>query len=346
MDFGLDAKHLLTDYDNMYPGLTNAIGDSMAPVIIADKTAADKVGAFLRLTVKPMLRLQFTLGLRADYFSFNEKTTFSPRVAFSYKFTDRTSLNGSGGIYHQNLPLLLLARTPEDIELNDPRAVHYILGIEHLLTDDTRMTIEIYQKEYQHFPLDPAQPGLFIIDEDQFARYGMLTDQGEALSRGLEVTLQKKLARNIYGLASASLFRSRYKGADGIWRDRKYDNQVMLSAEGGYKPNERWEVSIRWIYAGGPPYTPMDPAASRQQHRMVLDETRINEARYPDYHSMNIRCDRRFHFRHSNLIIYLSAWNAYDHRNVATYYWNDEEQKREVIYQWRLLPIFGVEYEF
>ena len=61
---------------------------------------------------------------------------------------------------------------------------------------------------------------------------------------------------------------------------------------------------------------------------------------------MNVRFDRRFHFRSTNLIFYLSVWNVYNHKNIAQYFWNDKEQKQDVIYQWLILPVFGLEYEF
>jgi hypothetical protein len=102
---------------------------------------------------------------------------------------------------------------------------------------------------------------------------------------------------------------------------------------------------MRWIYAGGTPFTPYDLTKSAQLQRGVFDGSRINGSRYPAYHSMNVRFDKRFHFEHSNLIFYLSAWNVYNRKNVASYFWNEKENKEETIYQWNLLPIFGVEYE-
>jgi hypothetical protein len=80
--------------------------------------------------------------------------------------------------------------------------------------------------------------------------------------------------------------------------------------------------------------------------RAVLDEERINEARQPDYHSLNVRFDRRFLFSGSNLVFYFSVWNLYDRKNVAQYYWNEADNRPDVIYQWSVLPIFGLEYEF
>ena len=162
----------------------------------------------------------------------------------------------------------------------------------------------------------------------------------------MEIMLQKKLADKVYGLTSASYFRSEYRGGDGRWRERVFDNRYIFSAEGGYKPNRSWEFSLRWIYAGGAPYTPFDETASRTQQRGVLAEAAINSARYPDYHSLNLRFDRRFQFDRANMVFYFSVWNAYNRRNIAGYYWNITENRPDEITQWGVLPIFGLEFEY
>ena len=194
--------------------------------------------------------------------------------------------------------------------------------------------------------MDPLQPAMFIIDGSYFDNYGELIDNGEALSRGVELMIQKKLAKDFYGLASASFFRSKYKDGNGAWRNRGFDNRVTFSLEGGYKPGNKWEFSMRWIYAGGVPYTPINIEESKSLHRAVYEKNKVNQIRYPDYHSMNIRFDRRFNFSKSNIVFYLSIWNTYNRKNIANYFWNDKDQKQDKVYQWGLLPIFGVEYEF
>jgi len=225
------------------------------------------------------------------------------------------------------------------------------VGITHLLSPATRLSAEAYRKDYRRLPVDPSQRSLFPIDEIYYD-YGVFTArdsllaEGRAYSMGLEVVVQKRLARDVYGLASAGYSRSRYRGLDGVWRDRVFDNRLVFSVEGGYKPSSGWEFSARWIFAGGPPYTPIDTAASHSLGRTVFDETRINDARYPDYHSLNLRVDRRFNWQHRSLIVYLSVWNAYDRKNVATYYWNTETNATEPIRQWGMLPLFGLELEF
>jgi hypothetical protein len=243
-----------------------------------------------------------------------------------------------------------MAQHADNRVLDDPVAIHYIVGAHHLLSDNTRVTVEAYFKDYDHFPLDPIEPELFISDEIVyrffFGNHEELRSVGRARAYGAEFTLRKKLVEGLYGLLSGALTRSEYEGLDGRWRDRVFDNRVLFSFEGGYKPNRRWEFSARWIYAGGAPYTPLDIEASQAINRSVLDRTRVNASRYPDYHSLNLRADRRFHFSGSNLIAYLSVWNAYDRRNVSSYYWNEVEQRPDTLYQWSLIPLIGLEFEF
>ena len=350
LEFGAEMKRLLNDYDNFYGAYTTALGDSTFEAFMTKNVAAQKYGCFITYIGGPISGFTATIGSRVDYFSVNDRMTISPRASLAYQWDELTTFRLSSGMYYQNLPLLLMVQNDANKTLSDPYAVHYIVGMDHLLSDDTKFSIEVYMKEYYDFPVDPSDPSLFLVDEvfyrqGFYLNHGALSSDGRARSRGIEITLQKKLAENFYGLASATYFRTEYTGADDIWRNRVFDNRFIVSAEGGYKPDNEWEFSARWIYAGGTPYTPFDLAASQQLKRGVFDAGNINGSRYPVYHSMNVRFDKRFHFTSSNLVLYLSAWNVYNRKNVAAYFWNENENSQDTIYQWNLLPIFGVEYE-
>ncbi len=58
------------------------------------------------------------------------------------------------------------------------------------------------------------------------------------------------------------------------WIDRVYDNRIIFCIEGGYRPDDEWEFSLRWIF------------------------------------------------------------------------WDEVKNQQRTIYQWGILPVFGVEYEF
>ncbi len=350
-EFGVEAKVLRSSYDNAYAAYTDPLGQPTPALRIDDLVTAAKVGGFVSYAWRPTSRLTLTPGLRLDHFTYNGQTHLSPRFSASYQLTPRTALSAATGLYYQHLPLVLLAQNETNKDLRTPMALHAIAGFQHLLNDNTRLTVEVYHKAYEHFPLDPTQPALFIIDQlfyqtGGFRTHQRLVDTGQASTRGVEVMVQKKLARKLYGHVSGAYFRSRYRDESGVWRDRVYDNQYLFTVEGGYKPNHKHEFSLRWIYAGGAPYTPFDGAASEALHRGVFDAEQVNAQRLPAYHALNLRYDRRFHFKRSTLIAYLSLWNAYGRRNVATYDWNEIDNAPRAIEQWGTLPIFGLEFEF
>ncbi len=349
--FGVEAKFGNSKYDNLYGTYTDALGNNVPEEKHIITFSEDKYSAFVNFSFNPFKQLTTSIGSRADYFTFNKQTTYSPRVSINYQLDDLSSIKAFAGLFYQNLPAILLSQSSKNKELKDPLAIHYILGYERLLNKDTRLTIDLYYKNYKNLPLDPAQPSLFLIDEiyyrsGYFFNHSNLISEGKAFSKGIEIMVQKKLAEDFYGLVSFSYSTTEYKALDNVWRKRVYDNKIIASIEGGYKPNTKWEFSLRWVYAGGTPYTPFNLQKSQDLNRAVLDENLLNANRYPDYHSLNLRVDRRFNFSNTNLVVYLSVWNAYSRKNVATYFWNETEKKPNTIYQWTLIPIFGLEYEF
>jgi len=349
-EFGFDFKYFYNDYFYNSAPYTNAIGDSIEAVYVDKIMESPKYGLYTSLNLRLTGRLTANAGLRYDYFPFNKRQYVSPRLALTYQLSERFSLKSATGIYYQSLPLVLISQKDEFERLRDPRAYHYILGFDYLLTPETKLTVEAYYKDYRNFPVDPNQPQLFLADELSFMRmvglFENLDDNGLAESYGLEGTIQKKLADDIYGMASASYFRSKYRDYRGVWRNRLFDNRFIASMEGGYKPNNKWEFSLRWIFAGGPPFTPLDEELSEEYRRTVMDRRRVNMARHPDYHSLNIRLDRRYSFKRSSLIVYFSVWNAYNRKNIGMYFWNEVENRPDVEYQWMALPVGGFEFEF
>ncbi len=348
VDFGVELDVMEAGYEHVYEATTDPLGQPVPGLNVDDGIGAARAGAFVSYRWKPSWRYALIAGLRADHFSFTGNIDVSPRLSMVYQLSARTSLNMALGWYAQHLPLVLLSQQDAYSELRHPQVQQIVVGIKHDLREDTRLTIEGYYKDYRWFPMNPNQPALFIIDQLFYQQSGYLnqdaiTDTGRADARGVEVMVQKKLADKLYGLLSGVYFQTRYRGEDGVWRNRVFDNRYIFAAEGGYKPNRQNEFSIRWTYAGGRPYTPFDLTTSTALGVGVFDEASINDARMPAYHSLNLRYDHRFFFKKRSMVAFLSVWNVYGRRNVASYSWNEVENKRETISQWGTLPIFGLE---
>ncbi|MCB0262508.1 MAG: TonB-dependent receptor [Calditrichaeota bacterium] len=310
-----------------------------------------RMGAFASLTLKPAARLTTVFGIRGSYSGFNEQTVIEPRFSLSYQFTSRLTLNGSAGIFHQGVSNYLISRDKQFRNLRDLQSRHIIAGVEYLLTPDTRLSLEFFDKDYSDIP-EPtpatATRGPLYLPDDRFgaSNWGLLTNNGTAYARGVEFLIQKKMAVNFYGMISGSYFRSRYEDFNGVTRDRDYDNRVLFSVIGGYHPNKKWELSVRWTYLGARPYTEIDVAASLAAGTEIRKTDAVNEASLPAYHALFLRADRRFNFRNATIVLYTSIWNAYNRTNLDEYAWSQTKREILEVKQFSLLPIFGLEYEF
>ena len=72
--------------------------------------------------------------------------------------------------------------------------------------------------------------------------------------------------------------------------------------------------------------------------------TRINEYRYPAYHRLDIRLEKRFIFKAWSLDIYLDVQNVYNRRNVYYRYWDDGRE--QTVFFFPLIPFLGVQAGF
>ncbi|MDH4272357.1 MAG: TonB-dependent receptor, partial [Candidatus Aminicenantes bacterium] len=308
-------------------------------------------GAFVTAVVYPFPNFSLSPGLRLDYFPFSERINLSPRFSFDWTLTRRLSVNGAFGIYIQQMPLFLIQQDPGNASLRDPRARHLVLGLKYLLTPDTRLTLEAYDKDYSDFPMAPRYPFYFVVDDvngdsDRFWFFGPLIDAGKAYARGVELTVQKKLAKKLYGLVSFSYYRARYRDLMGARRNRLFDNRFILCLSGGYKFSRNWELSARWIWSGNKAFTPVNEELSIEHGVPWVEFKDIMAGHLNDYRNLSLRLDRRLQFSKSNLVVFAGAWNIFDHDNELYRFWDSLGNSYLSESMWGIIPYIGLEFEF
>lgn len=346
---GAQAQLLHGDYRYRSASALNPLGEPLAAVDSAIDFKAQKAALFADWTLPLPGRASLTLGVRGDYFSSTRSLDGSPRLNLNLPLSRRLNLDLYAGLFRQNLPLLLLTQHEGNRALYSPRCRQLGGGLSWRMDEYNQFTLALYGKFYRHLPVDPSQQDLCLLDE-QFNQYRFssqaLEDHGQARAFGLELTWQKKMHHRFYALANLALSRSQYRNADGVWRSRISDRRYLFNLTGGYKLGRTWDLSARWLIAGGVPYTPFDEAASRAANAGIYDLNRINAARLPAYHSLNLTLDKKFFFSASSLTLTCSLWNAYNHDNIAYLFWNRVENRLAQEMQWSLLPVLGVEFEF
>ncbi len=346
---GLQAKMVLFNSDILLPTFTTGFGERLA-VDAALDTTAYKAATWLQAT-QTIGRFNLSAGLRFDYFNLIDKGfSLSPRLSLQYRLSELTQLSLSAGRYHQNPAYVWIVAHPENRRLKPISVDQYILGLQQLLREDIKVSLEGYYKDYRDYPVSKWRPYLVMANtgagfggsDEGFASFGIdpLVSAGTGYARGLELLLQKRTSRiPHYGLLSISYNQSQFKGLDGISRPSSFDQRWIVNFGGGYIFNSRWEVSGKFRLATGRPYTPYNGELSKSADL-------YNSARIAVNHSLDVRVDRRWPLGSRELITYIDIQNIYNrpYRDVPRY--NAFAQKLEDRASIGILPSIGVSLEF
>lgn len=313
-------------------------------------TTTSKAAAYLQAS-QTIGNLRVTLGGRFDHFPLiAQPTAWSGRLALAYALSPKASLTFSAGEYTQAPSYVWLVANAENRKLKHVRATQYVGGVEFLLREDTKVTLEAYLKRYRDYPASLTRTYLVLANtgagfggsDDGFASFGLepLTSKGTGRSYGVEMFLQKKLSEiPCYGTVSVSYGKALFTALDGIERAGSYDQRWIINVGGGYIFNERWEVSGRFRFATGRPYMPFNPDGTQ-------DTVRYNAARLVPNHSLDLRLDRRWNFSRWTLVAYLDIQNIYNRKPVNVPRYNARTQQPEESRAIGLLPSIGISAEF
>ncbi len=352
LNIGIGGKH--GTYNNKLFAVSDTTpeGYVIPPLDVENKINTNKLYASVNVTHKLFNeKLLFNAGLRYDYLDFiNNRSTIAPRLGLTYRLTQKTNLNASFGIFYQTPISLWLASNPANKNLNSIRADHYIVGLEHFFTPEIRTVLEVYEKRYNDYPVSVSDPRYILIDGGaDFGPniVGEATSAGKGYVRGLDFSIQKKLSGNgFYGTLTYSYSTSAFTALVGGEKPAAFDFGNQLTLVAGYQVANDWLFGLKFKLAGGRPYTPYDIEASRIAGRGVWDMSKFNDERYPIYHRLDIRMDKKFYFNKIALTTYIEFQNVYNRENIYGYFWNKAKNERGTIYQWAFMPVGGINVEF
>lgn len=312
-----------------------------------------KYGAFLNWNQKFAEGFTLNAGLRVDRFELINSFSVSPRINLEYKINERFNIHSGYGIYYQNPEMIwILSDADNRNTLKDIKCTHYIIGADYILLPSLKLTVEAYLKNYAKYPVS-ADPGYSMISlANTGTDYGnnltsnKLVSKGTGRGYGFEFMLQKKMADNFYGIISYSWSDIKHKALDGKLRRGAYDNRNVLNVVLGYRISDNYEISSKFRYSGGNPYTPYDIEDSKASGSGLYKLSAINSAVYPSYQRFDLRIDHRDFYEAGTLIEYISVENVFDRKNVLYHKWDSKTEKVKYNYQIGLFIVGGISFEF
>ncbi|MBZ5715372.1 TonB-dependent receptor [Nannocystis pusilla] len=281
-------------------------------------------------------------GFRASAFALGQERAFAldPRINALWEVSDRWRLRFGAGIYSQSrmsefgvdarivpssgqigtnqvvLPAYFanfepaFGVIPGQNTLRVIRALQLSAGLSHDLPADMTMDATAFYRDQ-----DQANPPLSLG--------GLVTRLTYGRTYGVEFLLRKPLTRRLYGWLAYTYMHSQLRfdaqhGDPGGRRPGDFDQRHNLTLVASLKLGRGWQIGGRFRLVSGQPYTPV-VGSIEYEGAFVPIRGLQNSARFPPFHQLDIRVDRRWIYKRVSFLAYLDVLNVYNHQNVEMY---------------------------
>jgi hypothetical protein len=204
----------------------------------------------------------------------NHKSTIEPRIAINWKLDNTSSVYAGYGKHStmENIHNYFTRIEQPDGSISEPnknldllKADHYVMGYEKRLTENLRAKVEVYYQHLYNLPVENNETSYYAtINEGSDYRYVPLVNKGTGKNYGIEATLERFFNNYYYFLINGSLFDSKYKTLDGVWRNTKFNSNYLINVlfgkefdKLGRKQNNTLTLNAKVFFSGGQRYIPL-----------------------------------------------------------------------------------------
>jgi hypothetical protein len=229
-----------------------------------------------------------------------------------------------------------------------------VLGYDRMLNPFLHLKLETYYQHLYNIPVAVSPTSAFAafnVVESYIT--SPMDNGGLGKNYGVELTFEQYTHRNMYFLLSASLYDSRYRANDGVWRNTRFNANRSATFTAGkeipWNRNSKKRVvglNLRVIYNDGMRTTPIDIEASRREQTTIIKEKLLYTTKAKEYFRTDIRLSVRRDYAKTTTTLALDVQNASNHRNEYGSYFDPTTGQVEVAYQVPLIPILSYKVEF
>ena len=326
---------------------------------INSKGNTQSVQAFSQLNYRANERLTVNLGLHYLQLLLNNSNSIEPRLSASYALDEKQRLSFGYGLHSQVQPLGtyfaeqtvngVINLPNEDLGLS--KSHHFVLGYDRSLTPFLRMKVETYYQQLFNIPIKSGEDESYSIINQQWTfATDPLVNEGFGRNYGVELTLEQFTHNDLYFLLSTSLYSSKYKTNEDVWRNTAYNGNfnVTLTAGKEYKlkKDRVLGLNVRAIYSGGLRTTPLNLEESIERGEGVYDDNLAYTEQNPAYFRTDLRFSLKKNKPKSTRTWALDIQNATNRQNVYGSYFEPMSGAIETSYQTSLIPILSYRVEF
>ncbi len=283
-------------------------GDSLISNLVNNNETATLYRGFINFAHRFTDKLATNVGVYYQQFALNNSKSIEPRWNLKYQLTPSQTLSMGIGLHSQMQQLEVYFFQSKNVQgqieqtnfnLDLVKSWHGVLGYDFNLSKYFRVKTEVYgqwifdaavEKKFSAFSMLNAGADFGLPDKTN------LTNNGKGYNYGFELTLERFLHKGLYYLFTTSLFQSKYKGSDEVWRNTAFNTNYVVNALGGkeFKLNEKttFGIDTKITVTGGQRYTPFDIPASQAAGYVIYKENLA----YSEQQTAYIRWDLKFSY--------------------------------------------------
>ncbi|HLE32707.1 MAG TPA: TonB-dependent receptor [Bacteroidota bacterium] len=293
--------------------------------------------------------LLLNMGGRFDYFDLNKAPTWSPRIQLAYQVREGLTLRGAWGFFYQSPNYRQIAHpAASDTNTRSQKAIHYVFGVDYQANvgpdyqNFLRVKVEGFYKDYDN--LMSA-----YLTSSGIVYYSRKNDAlGSA--KGVDVYVMYS-ASGFYGWVSYGYLSSTQDVRDDGYGSfpRNTDQRHTLAAVGNLDLGTLWNVSARFVYGSGYPFTPSTAAYDSAKVTWQWIRGTSNSGRIPPYIRTDLRISKGFEMFGLATSAFLDISNVFNTMNIQSFRYtrdgNGNPLKQE-IELWPIIPSVGLSVRF
>jgi hypothetical protein len=280
-------------------------GDSVITNFVNSNQTATLLKSFVNFSHRFNDRLSSNLGLFHQIFTLNNTQSLEPRWNIKYQLKQNQALSFGAGLHSQTQPLEVyfyqskngLGQTIlTNRNLDLVKSLHSVIGYDIGLSKQLRLKSEIYAQYIYNAAVEKMASSFSMLNagtDFTFPDKTNLVNSGKGYNYGVELTLERFLHKGFYYLVTASVFQSKYKSSDEVWRNTAFNSNYVVNALGGreFSINSKTTFGIdsKLTFTGGQRYTPFDIAASQNAGYVIYQEANAYGVQNKQYFRWDVK---------------------------------------------------------
>jgi hypothetical protein len=178
-------------------------------------------------------RLSTVAGINVMWFNLNDQWLVEPRISLQYKTSPSSTLSLAYALNSRKESTdtyFVIGSSNDDLGLT--RSHHISFSFAQRLGENAMLKVEPYWQWLFDVPVEQGTT-YSILNHNMFFQDRVLVNEGVGRNYGIDLTLERYLKNGLYGMFTATLFKSDYRDAQGVWRDSRHDRHYITNIVGG-----------------------------------------------------------------------------------------------------------------